>query len=419
MRRLLIIGSNAKIAYYFGIEFFMKTIMVYHDHLFGNNIGSGEKLLHTIAMHAASSGLFNVIAVYGKNNGERFPDKIHEIKNITLVPFYHSKREQEEPYRCLEMIPNISEIIKIYNVQGVVTLVWSVYQFPIIDIPSTVPMLLISPFGSYCSNGNVRTVYVSGRANANLLKARGIYCAEQFFNPLLVPPFREKKQTKVCVFGRTGRPSDDNFDPISLKAFSRLEKEYGDKVKYIYVNPCKKALRTAHELGIKNIEFFDWLSESQLSEFYNKIDVFAHARCDGETVGIAIAEAMLAQCPVITHRSRNYNDHLAFLHEPYAKIAGIDNDTEYYEHMKWFVQNQGKIPQLGIRSREVAIRLFDGKKIMDKVTNDLLYVTSFSGKPDHSFNIYTILRFIWRIRVAVKRFIPGFLKRIKGKLKHE
>lgn len=397
----------------------MKTVMIYHDNLFGDRLGSTEKLLQTIAIHAA--GLFKVLAVYGKRNGENFPGKIHEIKNLILVPFYHSRREPSEPFRCLKMIPDISTIIKLYNVQTVVSTVWSEYQFPMIDIPPTIPVLLISPFGNFCSNGNVRKVYVSGRTNANLLKAKGIHSAEMFFNPLPVPPFNDKKNKirPVCIFGRTGRSDENIFDPISLKAFSRLEREYGDQVKFIYVNPCEKARQMAHALGIKRIEFREWLNERQLVEFYSEIDVFAHSRYDGETVGIAIAEAMLAQCPIITHRSRYHNDHLYFLQEPYARVADIDSDGEYYEHMKWFMQNQKQIPALGIKSREVAIRLFDENMILNKVINDLLYVSSFYGKQNHSFNIYTIRRFGWRIRIAVGRLIPisikGYLNAYKEK----
>jgi glycosyltransferase involved in cell wall biosynthesis len=38
-----------------------------------------------------------------------------------------------------------------------------------------------------------------------------------------------------------------------------------------------------------------------LSKAYNSMDIYTHARADGETFGVNIAEAMIHRLPVITH----------------------------------------------------------------------------------------------------------------------
>lgn len=390
----------------------MKTVMIYHDNLYGEHVGSTEKLLQNFALNIAKSGDYKVIAVYGKNNGEYFSTE-KQIKNLTLVPFYHSKRQTSEPFNCIDMNPDLSSILEKYKVNAVITCVWSEYQFPIINIPSTIPILLISPFGHYCSNGNVRKMYVSGVSNTLFLNGRRVKCAEKFYNPLKTPRYNKNKgkNIKKVIFGRTGRPDENIFDPISIKAFSLLEKEYGSFVEFRYANPSKSAYELARKLNIKNIIFYDWLDEQKLSKFYQDIHVFAHSRIDGETIGISIAEAMLNQCPIITHISKYHNDHINFLSEPYSKIAGLDNYEEYYQHMKWFVENKEQISNLGLQSRNVAIEIFDEKNIWNKVLKDVSELVSYYGKPISNSKIHNkTQKFRWMIKKLMISIFPNKLQ---------
>ena len=248
----------------------MKTrVIVYHDNLFGASIGSTEKLLHDFMRILSNADVFDVFAVYGKNNGQAIPADLLGLANCNFLSFTHSHRESQEPFRCLDMKPDLNAILATVDPSVFIGAVWSGTQFPIINIPKKIPLFLISPFAVFCSNGNVRKLYVSGTSGTSQLRKKGVWFAQNFFNPLTVPPWNPKKgvsksKSEQIVFGRCGRPAPNIFDPISLLAFAKLEKEYKDKVKYVYVNPSPKARDLVRELKLQQVEFREWLSDTQL-----------------------------------------------------------------------------------------------------------------------------------------------------------
>jgi len=116
---------------------------------------------------------------------------------------------------------------------------------------------------------------------------------------------RFKLPKNAIILGRVGRA--DNFDPISLKAFAEVEKVY-DNAFYIVVNPCQKWRDAAYNLGIRNIRFSDPIVDDvELSQFYMGLDIYAHARHDGECCPCNIQEAMMHGIPVVSHESAIHN----------------------------------------------------------------------------------------------------------------
>jgi glycosyltransferase involved in cell wall biosynthesis len=109
----------------------------------------------------------------------------------------------------------------------------------------------------------------------------------------------------AVLLGRVGRP--DNFDPISLKAFKEIESEFPEAW-YLVVNPCQAWRDMADRLGISNIRFIDpIIDDFELSKFYMGIDIYAHARHDGEICPTNIQEAMMHGLPIVSHESGIYN----------------------------------------------------------------------------------------------------------------
>lgn len=123
-------------------------------------------------------------------------------------------------------------------------------------------------------------------------------CREELLTKFKIPH-------NAILVGRLGRP--DNFDPISLRAFAEAEKEVPE-LWYIVINPCQGWRDTAKSLNIHNIRFGDTiLDDSELSKFYMGLDIYAHARHDGECCPCNIQEAMMHGLPVISHESAIYN----------------------------------------------------------------------------------------------------------------
>ncbi len=333
-----------------------KNILVYHDS--GLFYGSTEKLLQLYAKYLAKD--FNVYFAYGTKAGEHRKSYL-EGTGVTLVPFTFSYRKATEPFTIVDMQPSILDIIKRYSIHCIYTSVFSNFQFPMNVVPASIPFVLISPFGHFATNGNVVKTYVSGQSNLERLQKRGIKNVELLYNPLEdpAPEFLDKPAVgEVIVFGRVGRGDDSIFDPIAVQAFKKLETEYGEKVKYVVINAPPAWRELVASLGIRNMEYREKVSDEALQDFYREIDIFAHARIDGETVGMAIAEAMLAGNPIITHRSRFHNDHFTILDRDFAKWCDPDDSEQYFENMKWFVEHTGEIRAMGELARKKSWNVF-------------------------------------------------------------
>jgi hypothetical protein len=359
-------------------------VMFYHHTLMDRLTGSSEKLLRQLALILGETDEFIVHLVFGANADVDIPASMATHRNLRFVPFTYEVVEPVAPCRVLGMSPAIEDIINDINPRAFVALVWSDNQHLLRHLPQEIPLLLISPFGNVCSNGNLRRIYVSGTQQTASLISKGIEGVQQFFNPLKVPEMNARKaQPKaagdVVRFGRSGRADAAIFDPISIDAFARLEAEYGERVIYIYINPSDLARQTVQRLGLKQVVFRTWLSDRELEEFYQEIDVFAHARKDGETIGIAIAEAMLAQNPIVTHRSAGFNDHLSLLAEPFGWVAGIDDVEGYYFGMKYFVENIDKLHHWGLQARSFVQPLFDWDAVVPRFVDHVRALFEYYG----------------------------------------
>lgn len=384
--------------------------------------GSTQKLLRQMAKILVKE--FNVFFAYGNGKDEILANELKSA-GVEIVDNNYQYRQKREPYKLVGMQLSIRRIIKAYNITCVYCVVFAHYQFPINSIPAGIPLVLISPFGHYATNGNVYKVYVSGKDNRARILNRGVKNVECFFNPLTDYPqyvLNKPAVREQVIFGRIGRGEDSIFDPIAVRAFKKLEDKYGSKVKYIVVNPPAGWRRVAEEMNIKNTEFRPPITDFvTLSKFYGEIDVFAHARKDGETVGIAIGEAMLAGNPILTHKSHYHNDHLELLDSSYARVAEADDVKGYFENMQWMVDNKDQIRQMGQLARQKALSIFSLEMLAPKIIADFkvackqYYHDSFFGRLKGYLKLY------WENLKAMPFFIgklltykfPGIYKAVR------
>lgn len=342
-------------------------------HATGLYYGSTEKLLQCIAKHL-DERKFNVFFLYSdKKTGS--PRRAYLEGSVHLIHFDYDYREEHEPFTLVGMKPYILDVIEENRIHCVFLDIFANYQFPVCVIPSTIPIVAVSPFGNWCSNGNVVKTYCSGERGKYGAERAGAKNAEVFFNPLNGPPEQYAHKPPVddtVVFGRIGRPDNNIFDPISILAFKRLEQIYGDRVRYDVVAPPPAMVELAKSLGVKNVRFRDPITDDEaLARFYYDIDVLAHARKDGETLGVAIAEAMIAGNPIITHRSHYNNTHLTFLEESFARWCEPDDVEAYFRNMRWFLENKDRIREMGVLARQKTWPLFGLPHVMARVSADL------------------------------------------------
>lgn len=157
------------------------------------------------------------------------------------------------------------------------------------------------------------------------------------------------------VLGRIGRPDDRIFDPISLKALKIIEDSGARDMIYLVQSPPPAMRRAAAELGLETVLFLDApvVSDDEVSEFFNTIDVLAHARLDGETFGLNIAEAMIHGKPVVSHLSRAANGHARFV-RLCGYLAGTGDHEAYAGYLRKLYGDRALAARLGGAGRRFA-----------------------------------------------------------------
>lgn len=173
---------------------------------------------------------------------------------------------------------------------------------------------------------------------------------------------------KAIFMGRVGRP--DNFDPIALKAFARIKDDYPN-LYYLVVNGCDAWRNTADELGLQDRVIFlpKIISDQELSRFYAGIDIYAHARVDGECQPCNLNEAMYHGVPIVSHVADTYQGHVDQILDSRAGfIAPHRDDACYADNLRVLLTREEVCEAMSERGKAWAKDNVDAQKI----TGDLL-----------------------------------------------
>jgi len=104
----------------------------------------------------------------------------------------------------------------------------------------------------------------------------------------------------AIVLGRCGRPDNGIYNSVSVRA-AHLLRMQGYPIHFLVVAPPSNMIDDLAKYDIPFHTISPTTTASVLSQFYNTVDIYAHARADGETFGVNIAEAMIHAKPVVTH----------------------------------------------------------------------------------------------------------------------
>lgn len=194
-------------------------------------------------------------------------------------------------------------------------------------------------------------------------------CREELLTKFKIPH-------DAVLLGRVGRA--DNFDSISLRAFAEVEKVCPNAW-YIVINPCQGWRDEASKLGIQNIRFGDpIINDTELSNFYRGLDIYAHARHDGECCPCNIQEAMMHRLPVVSHESAIYNGQSEIIGNA-GFVVPLGDHVAYRDVLIQLINNPEMISEdeaelvrlrehFGLEARRRAMRYFE----VSCVTSDLM-----------------------------------------------
>lgn len=104
----------------------------------------------------------------------------------------------------------------------------------------------------------------------------------------------------AIILGRCGRPDNGIYNALHVRAAFNLRSQ-GYPVCFLVVAPPSNMIDDLAKYDIPFHVIPPTTEPVVLSQFYNTVDIYAHARADGETFGVNIAEAMMHGKPVVTH----------------------------------------------------------------------------------------------------------------------
>lgn len=125
------------------------------------------------------------------------------------------------------------------------------------------------------------------------------------------------------VYGIHQRNDDGIFSPTALMAYSQIQ---NNNTYFLVLGGSALYRKVAEQLNLKNVIFVDFSPDPKdIHDFLSALDVYAHARSDGEVCSASITEALYHGLPVITHPGQNMG------HEEQIEGCGkMANSVEEY-----------------------------------------------------------------------------------------
>ena len=180
----------------------------------------------------------------------------------------------------------------------------------------------------------------------------------------------EFKLYNKFVFGLHQRKDDSIYSSVPLDCYKRIE---SSKTFFLIMGGSSKYSEQAKELKLKNFAQIDFDFDKDSEEiFLNTLDAYAHGRKDGETFGLAIAEAMRNSLPIISHKNVYNNGHIQTIGNG-GRVVGshLEYIIEMYKLMK-IKRYYNKKKEL---SRELFLRNYESKnkiKFIEQLYLDII-----------------------------------------------
>lgn len=313
--------------------------------------GGTEKYLQTIAC-LLPKNKYNVDYFYSNNapvtpsNGFIHPDNdpIRERllleNNINLIPFNINLKSSNRP--CEWFGTNFWEIFKENDYDVIQTGRGGYPEYPF-NLINNCPIIdsIHSFYGE--DKPNIKKAILLCKWQADIWAKNGGNIKKSIVIPTIVKVPEKKPSTirqklnipeDAFVYGFHQAIRPDIFSPVSIQAYSMVQ---DPNTHFVLLGGNDQHIRTARSLGIKNIHFIKFASLMEnIHDFISGIDVYTHARADGEVCSASIIEAMYHGKPVITHPAENMG-HMEQI-DGCGKMAYSVN--EYAEEMRLLKYNK-------------------------------------------------------------------------------
>lgn len=350
-------------------------------------MGSGgiEKYLQTIAILLKKRN-YDVDFYYTNaapfTNGWKHPDnnedrkKLVEANGIRTIPIHVDyKIGEREPYEWVGT--NFWEIFNEKDYDFIQTGRGGYSEYPF-NIINNCP--IIDSIHSFVGEDkpNIKKAILLCKWQAEKWAASGgnIEKAEIIPSIVYVPNKKPSTLRKILnipddifIYGFHQANRDDIFSPVSLLSYAQIQ---NDKTCFVILGGCQQHVNLVKQLNLKNVYFLEFTSSTEdIHDFLSGIDVFAHARSDGEVCSAAIIEAMYHGKPVISHPALNMGHaeqidgcgKLCNSIEEYAlELKKLRNEKDYYEEKSQQTYNRYELKYNYKKVENSLIELYENIK---------------------------------------------------------
>ena len=183
--------------------------------------------------------------------------------------------------------------------------------------------------------------------------------------------------------GRLSRPDPGKWSRLALNILPVLVRAVPGFT-YRVIGATPEAREYVRAKGLEDhVEFCDpAATDKELAEFLNRICVLAHANDAGESFGLAIAEAMAAGLPVVTHPSVGLKDNAQLELVEHGRTGFVATGTEdYAKAVAWLLNNPDKARAMGAAGQKKARTLFRVQTLTRNLED--LYLELLGTHPAH------------------------------------
>jgi hypothetical protein len=304
---------------------------------------------------------------------EREVEKLQK-GGVTSVQFNVAKRFVPDP--TLPWInTNFFEIFEKFDTDFVFTWKSGRSEFPFMYLD--VPVVEWNVFGTVDSSPNlVKSLAISPLCRELFIKNGGEpFKSLVMYVPVSEPATNENLRSKLSipseaiVCGMHQRPEDSIFSPMSLNALRNIEKNTEKEIYFLILGGSPLYLEHAKKIGLRNFHQLPYESEiNDVSKFLNTINIYTHARADGETLGRVIQEAMMHRIPIISHRAQ-WNAHIETMGRGGIVVA---DEGEYTAILERWVSDMQSAKDIGILGYSEAVSKYSFPQIIKKFESILI-----------------------------------------------
>jgi glycosyltransferase involved in cell wall biosynthesis len=190
----------------------------------------------------------------------------------------------------------------------------------------------------------------------------------------------ERRDYGKPVLGRLSRPDKGKWSRLALEMLPHLARLRPD-FRFHVVGGIPEAEDFVREHGLESHMRFlaPVQSEGELAVFLDELSVFAHANDTGESFGLAIAEAMAAGLPVVTHPCAGLKDNAQLeLVEDGVTGRWADNAEDYASAVAWFFAHPEEARRMGRAGQEKARRLYAVDVVVEQL--EAVYAALLAGE---------------------------------------